>query len=925
MAECTEDNAPQVCDDLNPCTGDTCNSGMCANAPSAPGSPCGGSMQSCDGSGTCQGGGGPIRSARIGDANVQSGQGAAVDGSGNVYVTGDFLGTADFGGGEFQNTKVARDAFVAKLNASGNHLWSKHVAGTGTTVGRSIAVDGSGNVVVTGLFDGSVDFGGGLLSATGLSRDVFVVKFDSSGNHVWSKRFGDLEDQVGQDVGVDGAGNVFLTGTFHNSIDFGGGTLTSGGSNPALYVAKLDDTGNYVWSKRFGGGDGLMGATGYQNGNSLAVSAAGRVFLFGSYAGTIDFGGGPMVSAGGSTDLFLAVLDGNAGDVIFSTAFGDPEPQLGKSIAIDTAGDLLLTGSFGGSLDFGGGPLVSMDPADIFVAKIESGANHLWSKRFGDTSAQNSYAIAADSTNNVLLSGSFEGSVDFGGGPLASAGKSDVFIARLDSTGSHVFSKSFGDGDLQESFAVAAGASGDAVITGSFQGNTDFGGGVLSAGSLNVFIAKYGSAGDHVFSKQSGIAVDQHADSITADSSDNACVLGSFDGILNFTGTPLASKGNIDIFVASLDGSGNALWAKGFGDLGFQAGTGIVRDSMGDLLLTGAFANSIDFGGGPLPGTGLTDIFLAKLDIDGAHVFSKSFGDALEQRAEGIAVDAADNMAITGFFTGTVNFGGNLLINGGGADIFVAKFDPIGGHLFSKQFGDPSPQRGASIAMDSSGALFVTGSLAGSADFGGGAISSAGGTDIFVVKLDGAGNHVYSKRFGDDSDQFGDSIAVDGSGNAFVTGRFAGSVDFGTGLLTSAGGNDVFLVKLDPAGNAVFGKRAGDAAEQRGDGLAVDGSGNTLVTGRFAGALDFGGGPVVSAGSNDVFIAKFDSAGNLLWRKRAGDASAQHGSAVVFGGSGKGFATGDFFGTIDLGSSSGSQPLVSGPTGSDGFLAHFGP
>src|SRR5262249_8206046 len=150
---------------------------------------------------------------------------------------------------------------------------------------------------------------------------------------------------------------------------------------------------------------------------------------------------------------------------------------------------------------------------------------------------------------------------------------------------------------------------------------------------------------------------------------------------IEFGGNPLVSSGGTDVFVASLDEFGQSVWAKRFGDASFQAGSAIARDAMGDVVVTGSFASTIDFGGGPLTSAGFTDIFLAKFDLAGNHVFSKRFGDPVDQRAEGVAVDTADNVLLTGYFIGTVDFGGGLLASTGGTDIFVAKFDSMGGHL----------------------------------------------------------------------------------------------------------------------------------------------------------------------------------------------------------------------------------------------------
>jgi uncharacterized protein (AIM24 family) len=154
------------------------------------------------------------------------------------------------------------DGFVAKFSgANGTHVWSKRFGGTGQdeTV-DGVAVDGSGNVVVTGRFQGSVNFGGaGLTSAGG--QDVFLAKYSSSGTHLWSKRFGGTLGDRGNSVAVDGNGNVVVTGTFSGSIDFGGGALTSSGTQD-LFLAKFSGTGGHLWSKRFGGSSSYDVGTG---------------------------------------------------------------------------------------------------------------------------------------------------------------------------------------------------------------------------------------------------------------------------------------------------------------------------------------------------------------------------------------------------------------------------------------------------------------------------------------------------------------------------------------------------------------------------------------------------------------------------------------------------------------------------------------
>ncbi|MBI4701132.1 MAG: SBBP repeat-containing protein, partial [Deltaproteobacteria bacterium] len=419
---------------------------------------------------------------------------------------------------------------------------------------------------------------------------------------------------------------------------------------------------------------------------------------------------------------------------------------------------------------------------------------HLWSKRFGDASNQMGYGIAADGAGNAFVTGDLQGTADFGGGPLASAGGADIFVAKLDPAGSHLWGKRFGDGSEQHGRDIAVDGAGNVLVTGYFQGSIDFGGGLLTAGGWNVFVAKLDPTGAHLWSKR--------------------CTGGD------------------------------------------ELGWSVAADGAGNVLIAGEFVMTMDCGGGPLVGAGGRDIFVAKLDSTGKHVWSKRFGDSAYQHALSIATDGSDNVLVTGFFEGNIDFGGGLLTSAGADDVFVAKLDKDGKHLWSKRFGDGSGQSADGVVADASGNVLLAGSFGGSVDFGGGPLTSAGKSDIFVAKLDPSGTHLWSKRFGNAGDQYAKSIAVDGQGNAVVTGYFDGAVDFGGGVLPSAGTYDILAAKFAPAGGHLWSKRFGDGSNQLGYDIAADGLGNVLMTGEFQGTVDFGAGPLTSAGLRDIFVAK---------------------------------------------------------------------
>ena len=430
--------------------------------------------------------GGEFRWAtRAGGTGGDLGQGVAIDGSGNVLVAGYFTGTADFGGGP-ATAIGSYDLFVAKYTASGAYFWARHFGGTGLVVGQSVAVDANGDVAVTGYFTGTVDFGGGPLTSAG-SYDIFVMKLSGAdGSPLWAKRFGSPNDDIGYGVAVDGGGNVLVTGYFRDAADFGGGPLTSTYGGITLFVAKFSAGGAHLWSKSFWN-------TGVAIGYGIAADGAGNVAVTGSFTGRINFGGGDLTSAGGH-DAFVASFSPDGGHR-WSKRFGSTSFDRGYGVAVDRGGDVAVTGLFTYTVDFGGGPVTSAGSNDGFVAKL-SGTDgaHLWSKRFGSTNVDYGYAVAVDAGGNVAVTGFFQGTVDFGGGPLVSAGLEDIFVEKLAGPdGAHLWSKRFGGTSTDYGYGVAIDGAGNVLSTGYFQNSADFGGGPLtSAGRQDAFVLSLG-------------------------------------------------------------------------------------------------------------------------------------------------------------------------------------------------------------------------------------------------------------------------------------------------------------------------------------------------------------------------------------------------------------------------------------------------
>ncbi len=405
----------------------------------------------------------------------------------------------------------------------------------------------------------------------------------------------------------------------------------------------------------------------------------------------------------------------------------------------------------------------------------------------------------------------------------------------------------------------------------------------------------------HLWSQSFGSTGSDHGEGVAIDASGNVLVTGSFTGTVDFGGGGLVGAGGTDIFLARYSATGVYQWSWRFGGTGSDAGTSVAVDASGNVFVTGSFTGTVDFGGGGLVSAGGTDIFLAKYDADGTYQWSQRFGGTSTDVGYSVAADGAGNVFLTGFFNGTVDFGGGGLVSAGGNDIFLAKYDSNGVHQWSQRFGGAGGDFSTSIAVDGSGDVFMTGYFPGTVDFGGGGLVSAGGVDVFLAKYDASGVHQWSQRFGGVNNDPGYAVAVDDAGNVMVTGYFGGSVDFGGGNLVSAGSGDVFVAKYDGSGTHQWSKRLGGTGSDTAYAIASDAAGNVFVTGSFSGTADFGGTPLVSAGGIDVFVAMYDANGVHRWSRGMGGIDVDYGRAIAATASGHAMVTGYFIGTVNFG------------------------
>ena len=306
---------------------------------------------------------------------------------------------------------------------------------------------------------------------------------------------------------------------------------------------------------------------------------------------------------------------------------------------------------------------------------------------------------------------------------------------------------------------------------------------------------------------------------LATDSSGNIIVSGTFSGVCDFGGGPIASLQNGDAFLVKYSPTAGYIWSGRIG--GSTAyGTTVSRvavDHSNNIVLTGYTTGPGDMGGMLFTGFGGNDIFLVKYSANAAPLWTHIFGGSGRDRGKGLAIDSFNNVVMTGFVTGTVDLGGGGLVNGG---IFLGKYSPSGSHLWSRNFPPQnqvfiSLENGNAVAIDGSDNIAITGAVIGDIDLGGGILPMPlgdGNNDTYVAKYASNGSHTWSARFANlipaNAPGFnsGKDIGTDTGGNVIVFGQFSDAINPGCGVLTNPGacggacGYGGYLVKLGFAG-----------------------------------------------------------------------------------------------------------------------------
>jgi hypothetical protein len=466
----------------------------------------------------------------------------------------------------------------------------------------------------------------------------------------------------------------------------------------------------------------------------------------------------------------------------------------------------------------------------VTVGAEQTDAVYGYAKTFGGTGSDYAQATAVDSNDNVYLAGYFSGTADFDPGvgvdSKVSAGSSDIFLTKINADGSYGYTKTMGGTSSDQAVSVAVDSNNNAYVTGQFFDTVDF---------------------------DPGVGVDSHT---TTDSQQGFVTRINADGSYGYTKT----MGVMDEDLSGYD----------------TIASSIFIDLSDNIYYTGYFGDTVDFD----PGVGVDnhttahsrDIFLTKLNADGSYGYTKTFGRTSFGDRHAVTTDNSNNVYVAGVFNGTADFDPGVGVDNhtpaGEDDIFLTKINANGSYGYTKTMGGNGFEYTYSLTADQFNNVFLAGYFDSTADFDPGVgvdnHTSAGSSDTFLTKINADGSYGYTKTIGSTAGEYARGVKADPQGDVYIAGYFSGTVDFdpgiGTDSQTSAGQNDIFLIRINADGSYGYTKTTGGTLNEFTYGLDISMAGDLYLSGRFSGTSDFDPGPGVenqtSTGGIDAYLIK---------------------------------------------------------------------
>ena len=444
------------------------------------------------------------------------------------------------------------------------YCWTRTFGGIYNDESYSIAVDSQGCVYITGTFYDEVQFdqiiGYKIIHAQ--LTDIFLCKYDPSGNLLWVRTWGGFHEDDGKGVAVDSQDNVYATGQFSLFAEFnpgGGARHTSEGSSD-IFVSKFTPDGEWIWTKSFGGPDADIVS-------SLAVNSDDSVYIGGAFKGTTNLRPNsydPHIS-NGDYDCYITCLD-SSGEWLGAAVWGGTSEDVVYSFAVDESDSVIATGYFGTDVDFNPeGEYIrsSKGLTDCYITKFNNLGQWQWARTWGGLYMDMAISMDRDFSNNVYVAGFFSDSVEFnpdGGESHSSHGNIDCYLSKFNQSGTWQWTETWGGSSSDSGMAVNIDNYNNLYVAGHYIGSVDFnpdgGGNMPGFGFEDAFLSQFDLDGDWQWTRTWGGTSEDYIKSASTDLNGNIFVAGFFRGTAAFNpsgGGFYTSNGNRDVFLSKFN------------------------------------------------------------------------------------------------------------------------------------------------------------------------------------------------------------------------------------------------------------------------------------------------------------------------------------------------------------------------------------
>lgn len=464
-----------------------------------------------------------------------------------VATAGTFLGWSDEcrGNAECVVTMDGDRTIGALFGTPGSSLWAKTLGDVGLDGGRSIVLDGDGNLIVIGDFQGTITPAPGAALVSSGDDDVYVIKYTQQGDVIWAKRFGEAGRDSVKEVSVDSLNNIYITMS-RIAADF----------SSAAVIYRLNESGDIDWTRAIPGlGPAAIAA------NDTSVVVVGNYTMV-----TIDT---TTYVGKGLSDILVINMSAQDGTTTWVKTYGGTESDIPTNVKLDNSQNVVVSCSFSSDIDFGRGLLRSQNGSVCLLKLSAADGSTLMSKQLGRGGTNNqARRIAVDRDNNIFVVGTFFGTAEYGcPTPLISQSNlTSAFLAKYTQAGTCLWAQAFGGpgasdplgGNIGRSgSSVAVNNRGDVVITGSFCASISFGGQTFmstnNCPSIDAFAARFDGDGVHLNSVRSGGTGYESAAGIAQSSDGRFFVTGSYNNFAEFGGSAFDSQGSSDTFIWALE------------------------------------------------------------------------------------------------------------------------------------------------------------------------------------------------------------------------------------------------------------------------------------------------------------------------------------------------------------------------------------